>query len=87
MHELDKYKPHATHDPEADAIYVSLTDAKVGRSTTIDDFRIVDYSRDGAVVGIEFLGVGGGVDLSDIPYRETVERLIGELNLGIRIFA
>lgn len=84
---MTAFRPHATHDPEADAIYVYLIDAKVARSKSVDDFRNIDYSKDGAVVGVELLGVGGGVDLSDIPYRETVERLIGELGLGIKIFA
>lgn len=81
------YRPHAEHDPEADAIYVMLKDTETARSVQLDDFRIIDYSADGAVAGVELLGVQGGVDLSDVPYRETVEKLIGELGLGIKIFA
>lgn len=79
--------PHAEHDAEADAIYVWLTDAETVRSKRLDDFRIIDISSDGRVVGIEFLGVGGGIDLSDIPHRPTVEKVIGEMGLGIKIFA
>jgi uncharacterized protein YuzE len=84
---MPRFRPRAEHSEESDAIYVRLTAAEVKRSTQLDDARIIDLSADGAVVGIEFLGVGGGVDLSDIPHRQTVERLIGELGLGIRIFA
>ena len=80
-----EFRPHAAHSPDSDAIYVQLIDAEVKRSRTLDDFRLIDYSADGRVVGIEFLGVGGGVDLSDVPYSQKVEKLIGELNLGIRI--
>lgn len=80
-------EPHAEYDPEADAIYVWLTDGETVKSTQLDDFRNIDFSGDGGVVGVEFLDVSGGVDLKDIPYSETVEKLIGELNLGIKIFA
>ncbi len=81
------FRPHAQYDKEADAIYVLLADGEVARSAQLDDFRIIDYSADGKVVGVEFLGVGGGVDLADVPYGPTVEKLIGELGLDIKIFA
>jgi len=50
--------PYAEYDPESDAVYVCLRKEKVQRSVDLDDSRIIDYSADGAVVGIEFLGVG-----------------------------
>lgn len=81
------FRPHAEHDSESDAIYVWLIDEPARRSVQIDDCRTIDYSEDRRVVGIEFLGVGGGIDLSDIPFRHTVEQLIGDLGLGIKIFA
>lgn len=84
---MRQFQPYAEYDAEADALYVSLSDAQVARSTQLDDFRTIDYSADGKVVGVELLGVGGGVDLSDVPYRQTVEKLIGELGLGIKVFA
>ncbi|MEX0683449.1 MAG: DUF2283 domain-containing protein [Dehalococcoidia bacterium] len=84
---MTTFRPYAKHDPDADAIYVVLLDADVTRSHTLDDFRIIDYSDDRRVVGVEFLGVGGGIDLQDIPHREKVEKAIHELNLGIKIFA
>jgi len=84
---MGKFQPHATHDAEADAIYVQLADADVAKSVQLDELRIIDQSADGALVGVEFLGVGGGIDLADVPRRQTVEKLIGELGLGIKIFA
>ena len=81
------FRPHATYDPDADALYVHLIDAEVARSTSLDDLRIIDHSADHRVIGVEFLGVSGGVDLEDIPHRPKVEGLIGELGLGIKIFA
>jgi len=84
---MRKFRPHATYDPEADALYVHLIDVEVARSSSLDDLRIIDYSADRRVIGVEFLGVTGGVDLDDIPHRPKVEELIGELGLGIKIFA
>jgi uncharacterized protein YuzE len=84
---MSKFQPHATHDPDADAIYVYLTDSQVARSQPLDDLRIIDFSADGGVIGVEFVGVSGGIDLSDLPFPEKVEELINELNLGIKIFA
>ena len=84
---MTKFTPHATYDPDADALYVHLLDLEVVRSTPLDDLRIIDHSADHRMIGIEFLGVSGGVDLEDIPYRPKVEGLIGELGRDIKIFA
>ena len=84
---MPRFRPHAEYSPDSDAIYVHLNAGEVEKSVCLDDFRNIDYSTDGTVIGIEFLGVGGGVDLSDVPYSHKVEKLIGELGLGIKIFA
>jgi len=82
---------HAEFSPEADAVYVYLGDEAVASTEQLDDHRMVDYSADGKVVGVEFLGVSAGVDLSDIPCRESVEKAVEELlkskGLSIRIVA
>ena len=84
---MGTFRPQAIHDPEADAIYVHLSEGEAARSKPLDDLRIIDYSRDGGVIGVEFISVSGGIDLSDLPHHDKVEKLIGELNLGIKIFA
>jgi uncharacterized protein YuzE len=84
---MKEFRPHARFSPTADAIYVYLNDQPVAYTKELDDYRLIDYSADGAVVGIEFLGVSGGIDLSDIPFEKTVEQLIGDLGLDIKIFA
>ncbi|HUF52662.1 MAG TPA: DUF2283 domain-containing protein [Dehalococcoidia bacterium] len=84
---MSTFRPHARHDAEADAIYVVLSEADVARSHSLDDLRVIDYSADGRVAGVEFLGVAGGVDLSDVPHSQKVEKAIGDLNLGIKVFA
>ena len=79
------FQPHATYDKEADAVYVYLTDADVARTRPVgnrrDDWRMVDYASDGTVVGVEFLGVSGGIDLAAVPERSQVEELVKALNL------
>jgi uncharacterized protein YuzE len=81
------FQPHVSYDQQADAIYVYLTDAEVARTRMLDDFRNVDLDADGGVVGVEFLGVSGGIDLRNIPFRRTVEQLLEEGGLRFPMFA
>lgn len=76
-----------TYDPQADALYVLLSDLHVKKTATLDDLRNIDYSDDGTVVGVEFIGAKGGVDLSDLPFAPTIEKVIGESGLNIPILA
>ena len=80
------YQP-ITYDPEVDVLYVQLADGKVSRTVSLDDFRLIDYSKDGRVIGIEFIDASAGIDLSDIPFSETVEKLIGQSGRQFKIFA
>jgi uncharacterized protein YuzE len=84
---MREFRPHASFSPTADAIYVYLNDQPVAYTKELDDYRLIDYSADGAVAGIEFLGVSGGIDLSDIPFEKTVGQLIRDLGLDIKILA
>ena len=44
-------------DPQADAVYLELTDAEVEESKEIQPGIIVDYDSEGRIVGIEVLYV------------------------------
>ena len=77
----------AQYDPEADALYVRLSEGSAERQTYMGDFRILDYSKDGRVLGVEFLCAREGIDLQDIPFATRIERLIGESGLQFKIFA
>jgi len=76
-----------TYDPDADALYVRLSDAKVSATKTLNDLRLIDVASDGVVIGIEFIDASGGVDLRDVPFRPKVEKLIGDSGYGIKILA
>lgn len=73
---MTEFRQHAEYSERADAVYVYLTSGMVERTQAIDDHRNIDYDAAGGVVGIEFLGVSAGVDLREIPFGPTIERLI-----------
>lgn len=71
--------PYATYDSEADALYVSLRDDEQPETQEfLDDLRILDYSADKAVVGVEFLAASAGIDLRDVPHAPRVEEIIAQ---------
>jgi uncharacterized protein YuzE len=80
------YEP-VTYDPDSDALYVQLLDESVERTHALDDLRLIDYSADGGVVGVEFLEASFGVDLRDLPFAQTIDQLIKESGRQFKIFA
>ena len=68
----------ATYDQRTDILYVQTKDLPSARQVLLDDARIVDYSALDEVVGIEFIGAGGGIDLSDVPFADAVTAAIAE---------
>jgi len=46
-----------TYDPEADAAYIPLSDAKPHEAAEVAPGVVLDYTEDGQVVGIELLQV------------------------------
>ena len=79
--------PIVTYDPEADVLYVEFSDAEVAETVNLDDLRLIDYSRDGRIVGIEFVSASQGVDLRDIPFAPMVEKAIGGEGLPFKLYA
>lgn len=69
-----------TYDPEADAVYVSLRSLKrsevVDRTVHLDERRNVDYAADGELLGVEFLWVSDGIDLSGVPHADEIRSLL-----------
>ena len=64
--------PEATYDHEADILYVRLRDGEASATQAfLDDLRILDYSADGGVVGVEFICASGGIGLSPNPPIEA----------------
>ena len=51
-------------DPQADAVYLELTDADVEESKEVQPGIIMDYDAEGRIVGIEVLHVSKRTQLS-----------------------
>ena len=73
-------------DHKADAIYIYLSEKAYSSGKDLDDLRRIDYDSDGKPIGIELLCVSRGVDLTDLPFRAKVEKLLKE-NDKIKIYA
>jgi uncharacterized protein YuzE len=63
------------YDPEADAVFASFRQINPGEdqgARTLDDNRLIHYDASDEVVGIEFLRVSDGIDLTDIPRADEI---------------
>ena len=66
---------------DADALYVRFSDAVVAYSQDVSHAgyyqRGIDYADDGTPIGVEFLGVSQGIDLTDIPHADKIADQLG----------
>lgn len=78
--------PYAEYLESIDILYVRVRDREIARTRNLGDWRNVDIDSDDNVVAVEFIDVTHeGIDLSDIPERDTVERLIREANVPLEL--
>ena len=63
-------------DPQANAIYIYVSDLPVAFTKELDEDRLIDYASDGTPVGIDLLNVSDGIETSDLPNRAQVEQLL-----------
>ncbi len=78
------FTPRAEYLEHIDILYVRVRDAEIARTRNLGHWRNVDLDADGNVVAVEFIDTKHeGVDLNDIPERETVERLIREAGIAL----
>lgn len=83
-----KQRSAVKYDADADVLYVYLNgEGRVSVTRPLGDLRLVDYGQDGSVVGIEFIGASGGVDLTGVPFAAAVAAAIGDSGLAIQVFA
>ncbi len=73
------------HDPEADAVYITLRDAPRTHSKELDSDRVIDYAKNGQPRGVELLNVSMGVDLDGVPERDEIAWLLNTHR--IKVFA
>ena len=70
-------------DEKANAAYARVTDRPVASTRELDAQRVVDYDSDGEIVGIEFLAVRRGVDLTNLPNRDELSRFFDEHDIPV----
>jgi uncharacterized protein YuzE len=73
------------YDAEADALYIYLRhfDKAASTKARIDISRVIDYDEQGEPLGVEFWNVSSGLNLDDVPERETVTRLLEEYHFEV----
>lgn len=79
--------PYVTYDEDADVLYVCLNAAEVAETRNLGDLRLIDYSAEGGVVGVEFVSASHGVDMDSVPFGKTVAAAIGDSGLPIKTYA
>ena len=70
------------YSPTADALYVRFNDLRIAYTEDLSRNghydRGIDYADDDTPVGVEFLSVSRGVDLTDVPRADEIARLLRE---------
>ena len=73
------------YSPRADALYVRFVDRPVAYSEDISRSgfyeRGIDYDDGDTPVGVEFLNVSQGVDLTGVPHADEIARRLGDLEI------
>lgn len=72
-------------DKQHGVAYFRLARARTTRQVRLDSQRIVDYGSDGSAVGVEFLAVSAGIDLSGLPRAHEIEGEARRVGLTIRV--
>ena len=72
------------HDPEADAIYIYLSEKPYAYGTDLDDERRIDYASDDRPIGVELLCVSDGVNVDALPHKSEIIDVL-ESN-GIKVY-
>lgn len=73
------------YDPAVDALAIDFSGFGAGasaRSVRLDRDRALDYDASGRLVSIELLNVSQGVNLTDLPESEVVNRVLALLAVG-----
>ena len=60
-------------DNAAGSLYIRLNQSPVHQTREFGDFRMVDYDAQGRIVGVEFLQIKGGIDLSGLPEHQRLQ--------------
>lgn len=72
------------YDPNTDCAYILINNNfPHAYSKEIDETRIIDYAKDGTVIGVELLYVSSGVDVAGLPYQSQISELLDKHNIKV----
>lgn len=76
-----------TFYPDEDALYIGISEKEFSYGKDLDEFKHLNFSEDHEVIGVEFLSVSHGVDLSNIPedLKAAIEPILAERD--VKLFA
>jgi hypothetical protein len=75
-----------TRDNQADAVYVRFSRHRVARTLPVQGNRSgasLNLDKAGAIVGVEFLGTGAGIDLTNLPEATEIREALEATGLKI----
>ncbi len=73
------------YDPDADALYIRLSDLPYAYGEDIDHERRIDYAANSEAIGIEILAVSEGIDTHGLSHETAICRLAKEH--ALKVFA
>ena len=69
-----------------DILYLQFRKAKIADCREVDDLRCADYDSEGRLIGVELIGLPGGVSLIGLPEAERIRAaLLAHGPPGLRI--
>ena len=68
--------PEVTMSDQGDILYVTLRETSIAKTREYGDDRLLDFDRDGQLVGAEFIGVASYVDLRGLPESHRLQDAI-----------
>ena len=76
-------KPELKHDPDADAVYILLSEKGYHHASFLDENCRLDYAEDGTLIGVEFLYVSDDADVTGVPGHGRIARLLEEHGIKV----
>jgi uncharacterized protein YuzE len=64
------------YDPQADAIYIYLSEKPYAYGRDLDDERRIDYASDNSPIGVELLCVSKGVNVGSLPRKDEIAEIL-----------
>lgn len=59
-----------------DILYLRLKQAKIASCREFGDLRNLDYDSEGRLIGVELIGLPGGVSLAGLPEAERIREAL-----------